>query len=206
MTSPAGASPVQSAAGDLDRPNLAALTDTALTERFGRLFAEHAPGLQRYLARRVGAATAEDIVAETFLAALRRRASYDPDRAGIRAWLYGIAGNLLKQHERTETRRLRATARLAAGRTTGTDHADAVGDRVDAAYRVGQLATALSQLSPGDRDVLLLTSWAGLDATEIGQALRIPPGTVRSRLHRVRRWLCRECPTTTLPDEDGTDD
>ncbi|BCJ36456.1 DNA-directed RNA polymerase sigma-70 factor [Actinocatenispora thailandica] len=205
MTSPAGASPAHSDAGELDRPNLAALTDTALTERFGRLFTEHAPGLQRYLARRVGASAAEDIVAETFLTALRRRASYDPDRAGIRAWLYGIAGNQLKQHERTEMRRLRATSRLAAGDTAGTDHAEAVGDRVDAAYRVGQLAAALSQLPPGDRDVLLLTSWAGLDATEIGQVLHIPPGTVRSRLHRVRRWLRRQCPTTTL-HEDGTDD
>ncbi|WP_424923304.1 sigma factor-like helix-turn-helix DNA-binding protein [Amycolatopsis arida] len=51
------------------------------------------------------------------------------------------------------------------------------------------MAGALADLDAGDRDALLLTSWAGLDSTEVAEALGIPVGTVRSRLHRVRRRL-----------------
>ena len=52
-----------------------------------------------------------------------------------------------------------------------------------------RLAGALAQLSEADRDVLLLTSWAGLDSNEVADVLGIPVGTVRSRLHRVRKLL-----------------
>jgi RNA polymerase sigma-70 factor (ECF subfamily) len=44
--------------------------------------------------------------------------------------------------------------------------------------------------------VLLLTSWAGLDSNEVAEALGIPVGTVRSRLHRVRRRLRSHASTT----------
>jgi RNA polymerase sigma-70 factor (ECF subfamily) len=53
--------------------------------------------------------------------------------------------------------------------------------------------------------VLLLTSWAGLDSTEVADALGIPVGTVRSRLHRVRKWLRANAPRVSAGDreEDG---
>lgn len=53
---------------------------------------------------------------------------------------------------------------------------------------------ALSRLSRGDRDVLLLTALADLSQDEIAQALNIPCGTVRSRLHRARRKLRQALP------------
>jgi RNA polymerase sigma-70 factor (ECF subfamily) len=51
------------------------------------------------------------------------------------------------------------------------------------------LFVALSDLAPGDRDVLLLLAWADLSYAEIAIALDIPVGTVRSRLHRARALL-----------------
>ncbi len=189
---------------DEDRPDLARLSGPDLKATFGRLFDQHAAGLHRYLAGRVGPGTAEDVVAETFLAALRGRHRYDPARANVRSWLYGIATNHVRQHARSEARALRARGRLERFAEPDADHAERVSDRIDAAHRVAQLATALTQLPPGDRDVLLLTSWAGLNAAEVGNALDIPAGTVRSRLHRARRWLRRHAPTidpTTAKDD-----
>jgi len=59
------------------------------------------------------------------------------------------------------------------------------------------LAAALADISPGDRDVLLLVAWAELTSEEAGQALGIPAGTARSRLHRARRQL-RTALTNTI--------
>ncbi len=161
---------------------------------FARLFDAHASALRSYFAGRVGVHVADDLVAETFLLALRKRATYDPGRGPVRPWLYGIATNVLRGHVRKELRGLRVTARVAAdGGATGSSIAEAVDaratERVDAQQRTRRLATALAGLSRADRDVLLLSAWAELTPTEIGQALDLPPSTVRSRLHRVRRKL-----------------
>lgn len=172
---------------DRDRPYL---RGPEAPIEFGRLFDAYARPLHRYLARRVGTETAHDLVSETFLVALNHRHSYDPRRGVVRSWLYGIATNLLRRQVRQEVRGLRAAAR-SAGHAPGHEsgHDGLVADRVDAAMMAARLAGALAELSEGDRDVLLLTSWAGLDSTEVADALGIPVGTVRSRLHRVRKWL-----------------
>lgn len=176
----------------LDRPDLGGPDPAPV---FGMLFDAHAAPLQRYLARRVGTETAHDLVAETFLVALRRRETYRPEAGTARAWLYGIATNLLRHHVRTETRALNATARLAAAdEVVSAAHDGRVVERVDAQLRAAQLASALAELSPADRDTLLLVSWAGLEPGEVAEALGIPAGTVRSRLHRVRRWLRANAP------------
>ena len=156
---------------------------------FASLFDAHASGLHRYLSRRVGA-VADDLVAETFLAGMASREGYDQSKADPRAWLYGIATNLLRRHFRQEVRGLAATAKAAAEVTiNGSDPGEAVSDQVDAQARIGRLASGIAALNQDDRDVLLLTAWAGLDSNEVAQALDIPVGTVRSRLHRVRRRL-----------------
>nr|WP_253776151.1 sigma-70 family RNA polymerase sigma factor [Goodfellowiella coeruleoviolacea] len=171
---------------------------------FGRLFDEHAPSLHGYLARRVGDQVADDLVSETFLVALQQRHTYDSTRAGVRPWLYGIASNLLRRHVRQEVRGWRARARLLGADQVQTEsHEGRTTDRVSAQQRVRQLAGALAALEPGDRDVLLLTSWGHLSSTEVAQALGIPVGTVHSRLHRVRRWLQSHSSVTTSGMEDG---
>ena len=178
-----------------------------VAEVFARLFDTHARPLRGYLAGRVGEHAADDLVAETFLTALRRRDTYDPTQAPIRGWLYGIATNLVRTHVRQEIRGLRATAREHGRRAdeSGSGHDANVADRVDAQRSTQRLASALAELGQQERDVLLLTSWAGLEPAEVAAALGIPASTVRSRLHRVRRRLqaiLAQSPTLTVVENE----
>ncbi|BCJ48278.1 DNA-directed RNA polymerase sigma-70 factor [Actinoplanes ianthinogenes] len=176
------------AVGD-DPPAGLRLTGPHAKERFAALFDEHAPGLWRYLARQVGASQAEDVVAETFLAAWSGRGDYRPERGSARAWLFGIAVNLLRRHHRVQAQQQRMSQRLTTHVESVGGPEDGVAARVDARTHVAALAAAIAALPDGDRDVLLLSSLGELSTKEIATALGIPEGTVRSRLHRVRRDL-----------------
>jgi len=158
-------------------------------EAFAILYDRHAATLHRYVARRLGEDVAEDIVADTFLSAFRKRDRFDPGvSSDARPWLFGIAANLIEKHTRSEVRMLRAYARTGADpvltqQVTTTD--EALG-RVDFAAAQRDLARALAALAKGDREVLLLIAWADLSYAEVAAALGIPVGTVRSRLNRAR--------------------
>ncbi|GII96244.1 RNA polymerase sigma factor [Sinosporangium siamense] len=158
-------------------------------ERFAVLYDRYFPEIYRYVAGRLGTQVADDLAAETFLVAFRKRESFDAARGQVRAWLYGIATNLVAQHRRSEARRLQALQRTAGERVTDSGHEDLVAQRLTAAAVQGRLASALAALSAADRDVLVLTALAGLGYEEIAQALGISPGTVGSRLFRARRKL-----------------
>ena len=75
--------------------------------------------------------------------------------------------------------------------------------RLDAQALRGRLAAALAEVA-ADRDVLLLVAWAQLSCEEAAQALGIPAGTARSRLHRARRKT-RAALGGTDPRIDGID-
>jgi RNA polymerase sigma factor (sigma-70 family) len=159
--------------------------------RFGELFDRHADEIYRFVARRLGPDVAADLVADVFLIAFRRRARFDPARALARPWLYGIAVNVIRGHRRAETRRLRALARAprTSAVTDGEPFEERVAERVSAQRLGPDLARALGRLSEGERDLLLLVAWGDLSFDQAAAALGIPPGTARSRLHRLRAKL-----------------
>ncbi|MEV8633200.1 RNA polymerase sigma factor [Streptosporangium sp. NPDC051023] len=159
-------------------------------DRFAGLFDRHADEIHRYAARRLDDITAaEDVTAETFLTAFRKRKRYDLSRADARPWLYGIASNLISGHRRSEVRRLKALARQAPEPADGFEERSA--ERVTADRLRPALATALAGLRSAERDLLLLVAWAELTYEEAAQALGIPVGTVRSRLSRTRTKIRR---------------
>jgi RNA polymerase sigma factor (sigma-70 family) len=157
-------------------------------EQFTVLFRRHAPHIQRYVIRRLGADAADDIVAETFLLAFRQRDRYDLARTDARPWLYGIATNLIGRHRRAEIRLYRALARTGADPVT-EPFTDRVDDQVSAGRASRQLAAALARLSAELRDTMLLAAWSDLSYEQIALALGVPTGTVRSRLSRARSKL-----------------
>jgi RNA polymerase sigma factor (sigma-70 family) len=158
-------------------------------QAFAPVFDRHFDAVHRFVRRRVGATVAQDVAAETFLRAFEARDRFDVTRGDARPWLYGIAVNLLGHHYRSEERQLRAYART--GVDPGLVDEERADARLDAAAARRQLAAALADLQPGDRDALLLHAWAGLEYAEIAEALDIPVGTVRSRLNRARELVRR---------------
>lgn len=183
-----------------------AVTDAAIIERslsepevFATIFDRYSDDIFRYVARRLGAEVAEDLMAETFIVAFRRRGRYDPSRPAARPWLYGIATNLIGGHKRSEARRWAAFARVPPV-PLDEPVADRVADQVSAQAVAPQLAEALARLPARYRDVLLIIAWGDLDYAEAAQALGIPIGTVRSRLSRARAAVRKEL-RGALPDE-----
>lgn len=183
--------------GDHDLIRLSA----ADPEAFGQIFDRHAATIHRYLARRIGVTLADDLTAETFLIAFRRRNKYDMSYIDCLPWLYGIAANLLRGHQRAEVRQYRALARTGADPAYADASDDRVLARVTAADDIRALAGVLAELPAGERDVLTLVGQAQLSYPEVARALDIPVGTVRSRLHSARRRIRK-----AFPDLEGSDD
>jgi RNA polymerase sigma factor (sigma-70 family) len=187
VSSPVGSGPPGGEQADPASDDAAVLAESLWQpERFGHIYDRHFPGIYRYIASRLGSDEADDLTAETFIDAFRRRASFDPARGDVRPWLFGIATRLVAQHRRAEARRYRALARSPAEPDPG-GHDDRVAARVTAQARREPLLRALAVLSDEDRDVLLLIALADLSYEEVAAALSIPPGTVASRLSRARR-------------------
>lgn len=175
----------------MDNESDAAVIAASLDDpvQFGAIFDRHATVLHRYLVRRLGPDDADAMVSEVFRIAFEKRHTYDLDRPTARPWLYGIATNLLAKHRRREARRIHAVARLAAQRLTPVDLADAVSATVDASAQWLRVAGAVTSLPEPERDALMLHVWEALSYEDVADALGVPVGTVRSRLHRARRRL-----------------
>jgi RNA polymerase sigma-70 factor (ECF subfamily) len=157
-------------------------------DRFTLIFDRYFSQVHSYVARRLGPDIADDLAAETFLIAFRQRERFDRRSGVVRAWLYGIATNLIRRHRRDEVRAWRAVAKLPPP-TASTEYEDRIAAQVTAQGASRELATALAKVSAKDREVLLLVALGQLTYDEVAAALGIAYGTVCSRLSRARRIL-----------------
>ena len=123
---------------------------------------------------------------------VERYDTFDSRRGHPRAWLFGIAANLIRGHWRTVERRLRGLTREGGRVASPIDPLLPVDDAVDASAELDRVMLAVVALSPEDRDLLTLFAWEECGYAEIAEALDIPVGTVRSRLHRIRRELASQ--------------
>jgi RNA polymerase sigma-70 factor, ECF subfamily len=137
-----------------------------------------------FVLRRIGEGEAEDVVAETFLAAWRRISDLPGQPL---PWLYGTARRVLGNHWRAGRRREALRAKLN-GRPSSVEAAS-LEDPAEYAIDRSQLVAAFNRLSQSDREILALVAWDGLSPEDAASALGCSPGTFTVRLHRARRRL-----------------
>jgi RNA polymerase sigma-70 factor, ECF subfamily len=146
-------------------------------EAFDELFARYREPLYGFFRRRLATKDrAEDLAQETFLAVIRAAVRYEP-RAMVKTYLYGIALKLLA----AERRKLSGNEPQI-----DDDHEPAEDSPSDNALWVRQ---ALEKLDSSEREILMLREYEQLNYAEIGELLRLPVNTVRSRLFRARMEL-----------------
>ncbi|MFB0630501.1 RNA polymerase sigma factor [Streptomyces sp. AB3(2024)] len=157
---------------------------------FADIYDAHARAVYAHAVRMTAdPAGAEDIVSLTFLEAWRLRDSLD-EVVNQRAWLFGIATNVIRNPRRAARRHREAMGRLPPPATV-PDVADAVVSRIADATHAAAALAVLHRLRRADREVLLLYVWSGLAHEEVARACGVAVGTVRSRLSRARARLHR---------------
>jgi RNA polymerase sigma-70 factor (ECF subfamily) len=143
---------------------------------------------------------AEDLTQEVFLKLYKNLSSFDIQKGSFQTWITTLARNLLVDHFR-RTRLERASESLDAsydGEEDGPSMADRLADskpsqeqHVAGLELKVRVQAALKQLSPELREAVILRDLEDMDYKEISQVLRIPEGTVKSRISRGRGELAR---------------
>ena len=207
------------------RTDLEALSDESLLEQFrrgnaeafGQLVRRYERELYGYLRRYLGDPhLADDVFQTTFVQVFSKAAQYEPGRP-VRPWLYAIATNqaidALRRIGRHAAVSLEQTEAEADGERRGllelleAREADPF-DNVDLAETRDLVRACLDRLPDFLRQVILMAYYQGLKYQEIADALDIPLGTVKSRLHAAlvklhEVWKARvPSPESSVPGRD----
>jgi RNA polymerase sigma-70 factor (ECF subfamily) len=161
------------------------------SEALGLLFERHARAVYNFCFRRTGSwSLAEDLTAEVFLVAWRRRNAVvlTSETASVRPWLLGVALNLNRNRRRSDRRASAAIARLDPGASESAFSDEVVGRLADE-RQMAEVLAVFDQLPVREQQVLALCAWADLSYEDCALALDVPVGTVRSRLSRARAHL-----------------
>jgi RNA polymerase sigma-70 factor (ECF subfamily) len=173
---------------DLDDSALWSRARTGDSDAFGMLFERHARTIYNFCFRRVGNwATAEDLVSIVFLQAWRRLDKPLPTGKEL-PWLFGIATNVVRNRRRAERRHAAALKRVPQP-SPDPNFADDSDQRADDEELMGRALGLVARLPRREQEVFVLCAWSRLSYEDAAVALRIPVGTVRSRLSRARARL-----------------
>ena len=170
----------------------------ALLERYGEAVRRHVGRIVRF------GGAADDLAQEAFLRLWTRAEQWD-GRGSFRGWLFRIATNLALNHLRSVRRRRHqpldpsppeplsdeddeplAPAWMIDASALGPDVVAELAEERELCRRL------IDRLPEGKREVFRLAHEAELPVRDIAEALAIPEGTVKSRLHYARKRLARE--------------
>jgi RNA polymerase sigma-70 factor, ECF subfamily len=158
---------------------------------FESVFRAHVGAVHAYALRRSDAATADEVVADTFLVCWRR---FDRVPEDALPWLYAVARRCLAN-------RLRAGRREQA-RTAPPPSAsgDQTADTYEQRARAREVLAALAELPPKEREALQLCAWEGLAPADAARVVGCTATAFRVRLHRARRRLTATLDATPARD------
>jgi len=150
---------------------------------FDAAFAKHHPSVFRYLHRLTGDAdVAADIAQESFVRLLDHPVPEDK----VRAWLFTVATNLVRDRARTRERRLRL---LKAG-DPALGQAPRPDEELEREESIQRVRRSLEQLGPRDRQLLMLRE-EGFRYGEIAELIGVAPGSVGQLLARALKRFAR---------------
>jgi RNA polymerase sigma-70 factor (ECF subfamily) len=153
-------------------------------EAFGVLYQRHAKSIYRYhLARTGNVQDAQDLTAQTFLAALEGIGAYRGQRT-FASWLFGIASHKAADHHR----RLRVHRPLAEAEEMAQD-GPPVEEATVRRLQMGHVQEALQAIAPERAEALILRIFSGLSAAQTGQIMGKSEAAVRMLVHRGLRDL-----------------
>ena len=143
---------------------------------------------------------AQDLTQEVFIRVYRTLASYDVGKGAFTTWLTTLTRNLLVDHFR-RTRQERVTESMDVGLRDDPDSPSlseqipdrgaSPDDRVASQETQRMVRAALARISPDLREAVIMRDLQDMDYKEIAQVLRVPEGTVKSRINRGRMELAR---------------
>ena len=147
-----------------------------------------------------GGEDAEDLTQEVFIKIYRTMASFDAEKASFNTWVTTVTRNLLVDHFR-KTKNDRITDSMDAP-IGNEDEGQALSEKIeDKGLTPDQhvqkqqtqkiVQEALQKLSPELREAVILRDLQDMDYREIAQVLKVPEGTVKSRINRGRTELAR---------------
>jgi RNA polymerase sigma-70 factor (ECF subfamily) len=183
---------------------LLARTAAGDDDAFAAFFRRHERAVLGVATRRMcDASDVADVVADTFLVALRRARDFEDRTGSGLPWLLGIAVRVCADHQRRERRRSRLARRLAGIPELPPDEAAAIERSIDAARDRGAFSEAVDALPAGERAVFSLVAFDGLSPQEAADVLKLSGDAARSRLSRARRKLrARLSPLLSDPEAD----
>jgi RNA polymerase sigma-70 factor (ECF subfamily) len=150
-------------------------------------YESHGRSLYAYLRFHLASADlAEDLTGEVFLRALRRIGDFDPALGTPKAWLFRIAHNVLRDHQRQARRR--AMLPITSFRDLEYQ-APSPEERLLWEEEVARVLSAVAELSPKDRQIIGLCYASELSIGEAGEVLGLTGSAVRTRLWRALRRL-----------------
>ena len=158
------------------------------SEGFAELYERIFPRVYAYVASLVrDRSAAEDVTAQAFERAYRKRRSYRAARGSMDAWVFGIARNAALDELRKRKRRAKLESDPEDVRAPAPE------DHADMALRRETVRAALASLSGQERDLIALKFAGGLSNGEIARVLRMSESNVGTRLHRTITKLREAC-------------
>jgi RNA polymerase sigma-70 factor (ECF subfamily) len=167
------------------------MTETAAPpiESFEHLYRETFRRVYGYVASLLrDPSAAEEVTAQAFERAYRKRATFRPGRGSAEAWLFGIASKAALDE-------LRHRRRRATLETESVDECWCAGpaELAENEERRAAVRRALASLGPRERDLVALKFAGGLSNVEIAGVVGLSPSNTGTRLHRAVQKLREAC-------------